>query len=708
MTQRNSRRSAVATKRWHFLSLAVTATALLAGCGGSTANVQNPPPPPPANLAIAFQPQPTASISVGFAESVTAVVTNDPNNYGVDWDLTCPADPDNKSLLCGTLSALHTASGTPTSYAAPSAIAANNMTVEIVAYATADRNTNAVAPVTIGTFNSQFSGTFVLQAQGADSSLNPYQFAGVIVLDGKGGISSGEQTCNFFDPNTQSFVSKSDAITPLGSSYFLGNDGRGTITLQTNDTDIGTENFTLVFISNSQALIAALPTGTANNPFLSISGVGTMDLQPSSPVAPAGGYAFVVSGINVAKATPPPLAFGGVFNIDSPNAISGKGSVADEILGKKVDPGTPGTSSTLSGTVTAPDQLGAVMVNLTTSFGTNRRSTSVQFTGYIVDDTHIKLIESDDASGTGFGLTAGLAIGQASATGSFTSNASFSGTYVFNVLGTDLSINPNTSVANTAPVTLTSVGVMTADGGGNLSSGFTDTFLELNTAQGSDDQPQSGAQISAAFGGTYLVDSSGTGRAVLILNNFSPSPTHGYQPELFFYLTGNGNPALLLQAADTDTGETHYPSLGTGTAYLQSGAPPALSGDYALSFTQQSSSGSIENDGTAQMNVNATATPPLSGVADVDLDFGAVPGQPFIGSFSTPTTEGFVPGTLVATSPTTSAVFNPQIAVDYYAIDANHGFFVETDLVTVGAAQNGQVSLGYYSARSPVCASACP
>jgi hypothetical protein len=687
----------------------MTMTALLAGCGGSTANVQNPPPPPPpSNLTIAFQPQPAASISVGFAESVTAVVTNDPNNYGVDWGLTCPADPDNKSLLCGSLSALHTASGTPTTYTAPTSIAANNMTVEIVAYATADRNTNAVAPVTIGTFNNQFSGTFVLQAQGADSSLNPYQFAGVIVLDGKGGISSGEQTFNFFDPATQGFVSRSDAITPLGSSYFLGSDGRGAITLQTNDADIGTENFSLVFISNSQALIAALPTGTANNPVLSISGAGTMDIQASSPAAPVGGYAFVASGMNAGKATLSPLAIGGVFNIDSPKTISGTGSVADEILGKKVNPGTSGTPSTLSGTVTAPDQLGAVQVNLTTIFGTNGKSTPVQFTGYIVDETHIKLIESDDASGTGFGLTAGLAIGQGSATGSFTSDASFSGTYVFDMLGTDLSINPNTSVTNTAPATLTSVGMMTADGGGNLSKGFTDTFLELNTAQGTVNQPQSGAQISAAFAGTYSVDSSGTGRVLLALDDFNPTPTHGYQPELFLYLTGHGNPALLLQAADSDTGETHYPSLGTGVAYPQSGAPPALSGDYALSFTQQSSSGSIENDGTAQMNVNATATPPLSGVADVDLDFGTVPGQPFVGSFSTPAAEGFVPGTLEAASPTTSAVFNPQIAVDYYAIDASHGFFVETDLVTVGAAQNGQVSLGYYSARSPVCASSCP
>ena len=57
--------------------------------------------------------------------------------------------------------------------------------------------------------------------------------------------------------------------------------------------------------------------------------------------------------------------------------------------------------------------------------------------GYIVDATHIKLIETDNISGstTAFGSTAGIAIGQGTATGTFTGNASLSGTYVFGVLG---------------------------------------------------------------------------------------------------------------------------------------------------------------------------------------------------------------------------------------------------------------------------------
>jgi hypothetical protein len=98
------------------------------------------------------------------------------------------------------------------------------------------------------------------------------------------------------------------------------------------------------------------------------------------------------------------------------------------------------------------------------------------------------------------------------------------------------------------------VGVFTADGSGNLSNGFTDTFLQLNTAQGTTKSPQTGAQISAAFDGTYSVDSSGTGRATLAFGGFNPNPIHGYQPTFFFYLTGNGNLSLVLQ-----TGDKFYP-----------------------------------------------------------------------------------------------------------------------------------------------------
>jgi len=242
-----------------------------------------------------------------------------------------------------------------------------------------------------------------------------------------------------------------------------------------------------------------------------------------------------------------------------------------------------------------------------------------------------------------------------------------------------------------------------ADGAGNLNNGFTDTFLALNTIQGTLLTPQTGAQISAPFTGTYSVDSTGTGRASSTGIIFNPEPKNNYLPTFFFYLTGNGGPALVLEG-----GDTHYPSIGTGIAYPQSTGTPAFSGDYGIIFTQELS-GSSENDGAGPFNANPTAMPPsLSGITDINIGFGANQDQPFAGTFATPSASGPFPGVLVGanTALITSVAFVPQIAVNYYFVDPTQGFFIETDLVN-GATpeQPGQVSIGYYEVRTPVCSS---
>jgi len=651
--------------------LAATISAL-AGCNsGSTFNVQNPPPPPPSSLCIGFGSScstttATYSVPVNGTLILMATVQNDPTNSGVTWSVTCSSTGN-----CGQLSALHTDSGNGTTYLPPPSLAGNSLNVNIVAFATANQATNVVAPVTVTAFGSSLKGTYVLEAQGADSNFNPYQFAGVIVLDGNGGVSSGEQTVNFNDPTSGLFVAKSDTINNTGSSYFLGPDGRGTITLNPNDADIGTETFSLVFLSNSQSLIAMLPTST-----LTISGAGTMDLQ-TAVAAPTSGYAFAVSGTDVTSASP--TAFAGILNIDSPNTISGKGSVADQNLA-----GTLASSSgNVTGTLSNPDSLGAVTLNLTIPGFPS--TTSYQFTGYIVDNAHIKLIESDNTSGTGLGSTVGIAIGQGAATGTFKGATSFSGTYVLGVLGVDLT--------GTTPATFTSASVFTADGSGDLTNGYTDTSWQQNGAQGT-----SGAQISASFDGKYSVDAKGTGRVQSNFLDFVPRQKPNFHPKFFFYLTGNGNPALVLDGGDISA---DYPSLGAGIAYPQAAAPFTFGGDYGFSFTQQNGS---EDDGTAQIAANPATTPPsLSGIADDSRYVG----QPFSGTFTAPAANGngvFAGSLDNGTSgnpPFPASPFN----VDYYVIDQYHGFFVETDLVS--GPTTGEVSFGYYAGRTPVCAG-CP
>jgi hypothetical protein len=302
----------------------------------------------------------------------------------------------------------------------------------------------------------------------------------------------------------------------------------------------------------------------------------------------------------------------------------------------------------------------------------------MQFAGYIVDATHIQLIESDNG---GAGSVAGLSIGQGSATGSFLDASVFSGPYVFGVTGVDLqSLQPNT---------LTSAGVIYPDGSGNLtngSNGYMDTAFQSLISQ-TTGLP---AQISGTFKGSYAVTSGGNGRIHSSLHSFA-TPNSLFQPIFNFYLSGNGNPALVLASGDPSF---NYPFLGTGIAYPQS-STLTFSGNYGLSFTQQNITG--EADGTSVM----TVTPPsFSGAADV----GPSVDQAYTGTINSPSCSALVAGCFSGSfaNATGSSAFqgsngsNPTSPVaftaDFYMIDQNHGFFIENDLLV-----QQQVSLGFFA-----------
>lgn len=621
-----------------FFPAAILAT--LAACGGGTSNIQNPPAPASTSVSIAFQPAPASAIPLGANAALTAVVTNDPTNSGVDWSLLCQSNAS-----CGSLFPLHTASGASATYKPPATISGNSQTFTIEAFATADHTKNIAAALAVTGFASNLKGTYVFASKGIDAN-GPFQLAGVIVLDGDGGIVSGEQT------HSDSLLSVSDTIT--GGSYYLGPDGRGTLTLNTADQNIGQqgiENLALVFLSNSNALIATL-----DNPLLPPSfetSSGSLDLQTSA-VAPTGGYAFAVNGTDI---NAQPMAVGGVLNIDSPNAISGAGSVADQD-----DSGTISPNATIEGTVTAPDSLGSLKFHLTAAFTPH----PIQFTGYIVDAQHIELIESDNTgSGSGAGSTSGLAIGQGAATGTFTSNQSFAGSYVFHVLGQDL---------NSLPTSLAAVGEFTADASGNLNPGYNDELLD-----------GIGQYISDSFTGTYKLDASGTGRVDSSITYTRSGPG----PELVFYLTGNGNPPLLLDAEST------FGSLGVGLANPQAPQPFSFNGKYGISFTQGVSS--LENDATGEITASG-ASHNFSGYIDTELAFSAQPDTQLAGTFSLISSTGRATGTLNNTFFPTPGSSPSTLAVAFYLIDSGHGYFIETDSLT-----SGELTFGYFSSRTAVC-----
>ncbi len=353
------------TRRWILFLLAAAMASLFAGCGNNSFNVTNPPPPPQKQVQIAFTstpPAPPSTISITQTPppTITVAVTNDPfpHGAGVDWELaSCQNGPNgfsncdttvcgqNSNNACGYLYLSSDSTKTPVTssgdsatltYQPPSSfpVVGNNMYLEIVAIAVADPTKNQLAPVQITAFGSSLqAGNYVLQAQGVENNLS-YQFAGVITLDGNGGITGGEQTINFFDTNPGALVSQTDSVIPAGSGYFLGPDGRGSITLNTGNNDIGgngIETFAFAYLNRSHALIAQGDLGTAAT---LASASGTLDLQTST-TAPVGGYAFLTSGTDNTGSIP--MALGGILDIGSSSNIVAASSVIDEVL--------PGTSA---------------------------------------------------------------------------------------------------------------------------------------------------------------------------------------------------------------------------------------------------------------------------------------------------------------------------------------------------------------------------
>lgn len=662
-------------RNWSLL-LIVGAISTFLGCGNST-SVQNQPASTGSTspISIALSGAVPSSVFLNTHVTLTAVVSNDPLNAGVDWSIAPCGSTD-----CGTLTAVHTASGVPLTYNPPVALSKSTLVIKILAFATADHSKNLVTQLNINTFVNSLKGTYVLQTSGVD--IDPVtgvedvaQFAGVVMLDGNGGVSSGEQTY------TNLSGSSSDPIT--GGSYFVGFDGRGTLTLNTANPHVGQsgiETFDLVVLSSFHALIMKNDPVNASFPSNEAS-TGTMDLQTSvSP--PSKGYAFAVSGTDVATTlslgATSPIAIGGVLNINSPTTISAAGSIADQDL-----PAVPSQASkaVISGTITAPDAFGAVKFDLTAPFS----PTHMLFTGYIIDGTHIKLIETDVDSVNGTGAaTSGVAVGQGAATGTFKNKAAFAGNYAFGILGQDTSGPINFTPAASS---LTSAGTFTATSTATLTNGFNEAFfggLFVNVIDTFTTPP------------CVLDTKNGTGRLDCHLNY----TVNGAGPEFIFYQVGNGNPPLVL---DVDSNLLGGTGVGVGFAYPIS-TPASFNGDYGITMTQYNSgsltyfSGQIQANGPAQT---------LTGTLDVNTSFVNPGSTPLDGTFLPTSRSNVLSGTL--TDPNQFLLPNASgtsINVDYYFIDATHGFWIETDL-NDPINPSSTAGFGYFATRTPVCQS-CP
>lgn len=582
--------------------------------------------PIPISVSIPSSP---ASLQVNAQISPIATVANDVSaNPEVTWTVTCG------STACGSFNPTTTQSGVQTSYTAPAAVPAGG-SVTLTATSVTDPTKSASIKIVItAAAPGLANGTYVFQVAGQPGSQSTY-VTGVLVAS-NGQITGGEQDSIAYstDVNGNLFGNPYfQAIT--GGSYAATADGNLQISIQLGQYGLETLNGTLVG-TGSRGFVAGL-NGVAVS--------GTLDLQTSIP-APSGGYAVSLSG---GDENGSPMWIGGVLNVDSPGAISGAGSILDVIdSGQSYQSGTFAVGAS---TVSAPDAQGRVQIQLAQA--ANSTLPPIYLAGYVIDATHIRLIETGDTDNESnfYGVLGGSALGQGNNTGQFSAASVAGSSYVIGAQGQD------------TQGSLQIAGVLTANADGSVTG-----TLNWNDLTGTT------TQSPLSFTGTYTVDPTGR----VTLSQLTDGATFHYSMHL--YLATGGNALLLSNdGGDVFDGQGFQQQPGSFTA-------ASFSGLYGLNATGFNSNPSVgvygpsPTIGSITAAVSGSGSDSVSGFADRGnggSDFAVT------GSFNA-AANGVFEGTLAGLSlgsPTTVGSFT------LYLVDSTQAVMIETD--------SKQLSLGH-------------
>jgi hypothetical protein len=554
---------------WIFL-LAVGMT-YVTGCGGSNSN----------NILVSISQTPPGILVPGSsAVSVTATVTGDSKNAGVTWSCS----PGNSASTCGSFNPTTTPSGTATMYLPPPTAVG-----PVVITATSVTNTAAFANANVNISTSGgLAGNYAFYVSGLDFN-SVYSLAGSVTIAADGTL-TGEQ-----DYNDGSGITSpepgGDMITG-GSLSFDPSSGLGTLILNTNNKNVGTngtETLALNFANNNHALIIEADGSATSS--------GSFDLQ-TLPSTPAGGFSFVLSGVDGGGNT---TFFGGVFNVAGTSVTSG---IFDE---NSAAHSHPSLNNSFTGTLSAADTSGRGTLTQTGIANT--------IVYYIVGPEALRLIDVDSSS-----TSVGSAFGQGASAGTFT-NAAI-GNSVFGVQS-NFAGNLYTALGQIVPF------------GGNF-NGVADVNEDL--VGFADAQPISDGTFSVGTNGYgSLTIPSGQLGDVSALGIYATDPTLNLNDPNNTASPGAGNTFASALVVDLDTNV-----IGSGVLVPQTdNATTSFAGNYALGFQDFVDDGiSISGELDFVGNATATATAPalLTGNGVMSDPFDLLGGASFSepGTFTSP------------------------------------------------------------------------
>jgi hypothetical protein len=321
------------------------------------------------------------------------------------------------------------------------------------------------ATVTGVTFsNANLNGQYAFSLKGSSPN-GPLVAAGTLHADGQGHISNG-----ILDSNNSIAASTNQAFA---GTYSIGPDGRGSAVV----TGAVSTTFNFVLTANGDGVITQFDPAAAATGILK-----KQDTSAFNAGAFNGSFAFSLSGFDIdAMGNLFPMAIVGQLNANGTGSVSsGQGDINDA--------GNYSGLFTINGTYSVPNN-GRGLLTLHDSFGD-----TLDFALYMVSSNQALLVCLDAAPGL---------VGTATRQGGGLSASTLQGNYVFSQDGIT-----SDDAFNFDFFPLASVGVMHADGAGNLTNGemdVNDTNLGISEA--------------LTFSGSYSATSTGRGTATLTSAN---------------------------------------------------------------------------------------------------------------------------------------------------------------------------------------------
>jgi ferredoxin len=598
-------------------------------------------------LAVTLGPAPT-SLQISTGAAFTAFVTNDSANAGVTWTATCG------SANCGSFSAAKSLAGIATDFTAPSAVP-TGATITVTVTSVTDTTKSATTQITITAANTVLAnGTYVFSLAGTNAS-GPYYVAGAFTVNGTS-ITGGEQ--DYIDLGTiaaDKIDSDSNAISTTANGdlqiTLTACNGANCSGTDTNVGVNGVETLDAALFSTTRARIVEFDSSATSS--------GRLDPQPS-PAAPSAGYSFFASGLDAHAI---PLAIGGVLNINGPGTISGAGSVFD--MNDSVFEGAIvlQNQSFAASTVSAPDSFGRIVFSLVPSAASG--VPTFNLVGYIVDSTHIRLIETSDLLNA---TLSGIALGQGANTGTFTSAGGNS--YVAALNGFN-----GTGAFQAA-------GLLVA--GSNNSLGGLINFNDLTGTW-------TEAPLAISSGNNFPANSNGR----VMLNGVAGGLSTPFSLVLYLTSTGPGSEATMISVDSND--------VLAGLAWQQTGlgsfTDSSFFGTYALDATGAAGPLTSISELDAVGPTTADGAGTVTGSVNLNWILGSNPNSTFpdspVSATFTSNSNGVFTGNITGLDVTNCPIYSASgsgcsaDAFVYYVIDATKVVAIETD-------QN-QLTLGLFT-----------